>query len=294
MKVFIPVHTKLALSLTGLLALAPFNMGGCADAAQQLGQSIGGKNGQLLGAGLGAAVKGGEAVSLSEKDEKAMGESVAMAVTTRYPIVRDEKLNQYVTLVGLTLASSSPRPDTNWLFAVVDTDEVNAFSGPNGYVMVTRGAIKQMQDESELAGVLAHEMTHVLDKHGLKAVQRAGFADAGATLAKGTRETAAFGQFANGLVDTVLVKGYGREEEDQADAGAVNLLMATGYDPAGYLHFIERMAQQQGGRSASPVFSTHPGAAERAGKIRKEIDAAGGGKGAVLKERFEKMTGIQS
>src|SRR5256885_606615 len=127
-----------------------------------------------------------------------MGESVAMAVTTQYPIVKDEKLNQYVTLVGLTLAARSSRPDANWLFAVIDTDEVNAFSGPDGYILVTRGAIRQMQDESQLAGVLAHEMTHVLEKHGLKAVQQAGYADALGTLAQGSRDTAAFSQVTNG------------------------------------------------------------------------------------------------
>ena len=69
--------------------------------------------------------------------------SVAMAVTSRYPIVRDNQLNQYVTLVGLTLANSSNRPDANWLFAVVDTPEVNAFSGPDGYILLTRGLIRQ-------------------------------------------------------------------------------------------------------------------------------------------------------
>src|SRR5258708_981953 len=164
----------LPLTLIALIAIiftTPFNMGGCADTTSQLGQAIGGRQGEAIGGAVGSFA---ETESLGEKDERAMGESVAMAVTTRYPIIQNDKLNQYVSLVGLTLAANSPRPDGHWLFAVVDTPEVNAFSGPDGYVLITRGAIAQMKDEAELAGVLSHEMSHVLDKHGLAAVKQAG------------------------------------------------------------------------------------------------------------------------
>jgi predicted Zn-dependent protease len=274
------------IALAALVATVPFNMGGCADTTSQLGQAIGGRQGEALGGALGQYA---EAESLGEKDERAMGESVAMAVTTRYPIVKNDKLNQYVNLVGLTLAASSARPDGHWLFAVVDTPDVNAFSGPDGYVMVTRGAIQRMQDESELAGVLAHEMSHVLDKHGLAAVKQAGRAAAFGKLAQADERLSAFSELTNGVVDTVLVKGYGREQEDQADADAVKLLIATGYDPRGYLNFIDRMGREQRGHAG--VMSTHPGAAERASKIRKRIaDLAPAKQGAILRERFEQNT----
>src|SRR5207248_900850 len=145
-----------------------------------------------------------EAESINESDQQAMGESVAMTITSRYPVVRDQQLNQYVTLVGLTLANQSSRPDGNWLFCVVDTPEANAFSGPDGYVMLTRGLIRQLHDESELAGVIAHEMSHVLAQHGLQAVKQAGHAKAfsSALQAVGNERTAAFSQLTDGLVDT--------------------------------------------------------------------------------------------
>ena len=280
----IPLFATLAMILT-----VPFNMGGCADVTSQLGAAVGGQQGEAIGRAGGKLV---EAESLSEKDEQAMGESVAMAVTTRYPVVSTASLNQYVTLVGLTLANASRRPDGNWLFAVVETDEVNAFSGPDGYILITRGLVRQLKDESELAGVLAHEMSHVLDKHGLQAVKQAGRASALASLAQADQRLSAFSQVTDSLTDTILVKGYGRTQEDQADADAVKLLVATGYDPTGYLHFIQRMAREQHGTSS--VMSTHPGAADRAAKIQQKIDELKPAKaGAVLVERFQKNTSMK-
>jgi predicted Zn-dependent protease len=277
-----PVLATVAMAMT-----VPFNMGGCSQVTSEIGGAVGGRQGAALGNSVG---KFAEAESISEKDEQAMGESVAMTVTTRYPVVKDQKLNQYVTLVGLTLANASPRPDGNWLFAVVDTPEANAFSGPDGYVLITRGLISKLRDESELAGVLGHEMSHVLDKHGLQAVKQAGRANALASLAQADERLGAFSEVTNGLVDTVLVKGYGREQEDQADHDAVKLLIATGYDPTGYLRFIERTAADQHG-SRSSVMSTHPGAADRAKKIRQQIDKDKPTRqGAVLRERFEQNT----
>lgn len=278
-----PVLVTAALALT-----IPYNMGGCAAVTSQIGEAVGGREGAAIGNSAGKLV---ENESIGEKDEQAMGESVAMAVTTRYPIVKNQTLNQYVTLVGLTLANSSRRPDGNWLFAVVDTDEVNAFSGPDGYILVTRGLIRQLRNEAELAGVLAHEMSHVLDKHGLQAVKQAGRANALASLAQADERLSAFSQITDSLADTVLVKGYGRDQEDQADADAVKLLISTGYDPTGYLQFIERTAKDQHGNKAT-LMSTHPGAADRAVKIRKRIaDLKPMKQGAVLRERFEANVG---
>ena len=286
-----------ALTLAALAALVPFNMGGCSDVTSQIGGAVGGQQGAALGGAAGRAV---EASSLSESDEQAMGESVAMTVTTAYPVDRDKQLNQYVTLVGLTLANASAHPDANWLFAVVDTNDVNAFSGPGGYVLLTRGLIRDLKDESELAGVIAHEMSHVLEKHGLKAAKRAGVTAAGAdafsALADPNNRTGAFNELTHSVADTVMVKGYDREQEDAADARAVRLVINAGYDPIGYFNFLQRTAREQrgggGASAAGGVMSTHPGARERAAKVRKEIDQLAPAKqGAVLRERFEKMTG---
>src|SRR5438270_9129503 len=131
-----PLHLLILLTLT-----IPFNIGGCSDVTSAVGGAVGGRQGEALGRAGGQLA---EAESINDTDQQAMGESVAMAVTSRYPIVRENKLNQYVTLVGLTLANASSRPDANWLYAVVDTPDVNAFSGPDGYILITRGLVRQL------------------------------------------------------------------------------------------------------------------------------------------------------
>lgn len=282
------------LATLGLCATVPFNMGGCSDVTAAVGGMVGGQQGESYGRALGHGV---ESQALSERDERAMGESVAMQVTARYRIDPDTKLNQYVVLVGLTLANASPRPDGNWYFAVVDDQQANAFSGPDGYIFITRAALRQMRDESELAGVLAHEMTHVLDHHGLNAAKSRGLKSAG-TEAAGTamQQNAQLSQFTsavNGVGDVVMNAGYDQPQENQADAGAVKLVAAAGYDPNGYLNFLTRVAQEQqqaGGRGGA--FSTHPNAASRVAKVRQEIAAMGSRGGATLRGRFEKYVGV--
>ena len=155
---------KKSLLLSGLVmsALAAFLVApGCKDA----------NYGNLIQAG-GLLI---QAETLNEEDEHQMGRSVTVAVTNQYRLYDNKPLSDYVTMVGLTVATASPRPDYNYVFGVLDTDEVGAYSGPSGYVMVTRGMISHMRDEAELAGVLAHECAHVARQHGLKAVKDPGF-----------------------------------------------------------------------------------------------------------------------
>src|SRR5919112_399436 len=199
-----------------MLSLVPLNMGGCASGGGGLagignvvGGAVGGTTGNLIRAG-GTA---GEAMSLNEAHEPALGQSVAVAVTNRHPLTNDLALNKYVGLVGLTIASVTAQPDANWVFGVLESDEVNAFSGPSGYVMITRGALRQMQDESELAGVLAHEIAHVVHKHGLEAVKSAGLKKAGVQAATSSDESGQFTQMADGVTDVVL-GGFGKKEEN--------------------------------------------------------------------------------
>jgi len=269
-----------------MCALVPLQMGGCATDAGGLVSTVTGKpmpagSDKLISAGQKAVA----ATTLGEAQEDALGQSVAISATNRYKLDPNESLNRYVTLVGLTVASASPRPDGNYVFGVLDTDEVNAFSGPNGYILITRGSITRMQDEAELAGVLAHEIAHVVNHDGLNAVKQAGYADAFAEAAKAADSRAAsFGQLTDGLVDVVMKKGYSRGQEISADTDAVKYLVAARYDPASYLNYIRRLgaAKSQG----NPLMSTHPGLNERASKIAAAIGTRTGG--ATLKDRFVK------
>jgi predicted Zn-dependent protease len=262
-----------------LLALIPFNMGGC---------GVGNLDVMQLASGANKAVKAG---GMNEKNEPAIGQAVSLALTNSYGVSSDQRLAQYVVLVGQTVASRTTRADQPWVFGVLDTDAVNAFSGPGGYVWVTRGAIRQMQDESELAGVLGHEIGHVVKQHGLKAAQQAGFADAGLTAASGTSAGASFGNLSDKVVDVIVKQGFSQPQEFEADAESVKYTAAAGYDPNGLLHFLTRIREKQ--KAGNPnLFSTHPGTDERIQRITNQISAAGtGGRGATLKDRFDKFVG---
>ncbi len=248
-----------------------------------VGGAVGGSTGNLISAGGKAA----QAATLSEKQENAMGQSVSVAIVNQYGLDPNVALNKYVALVGSAVVSTSPRPDVPFVFGVLNTDEVNAFAGPAGYIMITRGAIMKMQDESELAGALAHEIGHVIDKHGLAAMKQAGMLDAAVTAAKSNEDVARWGQATDSVVDVVLKKGYSRDQEGRADLLAVDYVIAAGYDPNGYHRFLQRMGATKtaGGHAA---MSTHPGLGDRANRVAAKIKEKGNPTGVTLADRFKK------
>mgnify|MGYP001271672512 CR=1 FL=1 len=231
---------------------------------------------------LSAGAKGLQSITLSDRDAAEIGESIAVAVTHDYGVVKDDKLNAYVAKVGLTIVAVCERPEQNFTFGVLDTDEVNALSMPGGYVFVTRGALARMKDESELAGVLAHEIGHVCKAHGKEAIKRAKGMDALATA--GSAQT-------SGIVAEVIESGskeilkpMGAGEETEADVKAVAYLRAAGYDPNGYLRYLER-SQVSG---SGGMLATHPSTAARVTKVKSAIGATSGG--ATLATRFSSNT----
>ncbi len=256
------------------------------DFAKPMVGAFGGENaarGLTIGTSL---VSAADALGL-ENDQQtqiAIGESITCAVTAKTPLTTDLALNNYVSMVGFALLDSSSSPGLEIMFGVLETEDVNAFSAPNGAVMITRGALRLMQDESELAGVLGHEMTHVFAKHGIKSVATGQFWNAaleGGLAAANVRGPAAvFVGAADTAVDGVLVKGYDRGTEFDADAGAVQLCKAAGYDPNGLVRFLQRLETRPGGG----LFSTHPGRPERIAKLQALIGPASGAKMAARYE----------
>ena len=240
----------------------------------------------LVGAG-GKAIK---ASNIGPRQERAIGESVSLAATNQYGVTKNQQLATYVVLVGQTVASRTSRADQPWVFGVLDTDKVNAFSGPGGYVWITRGAIAQMQDESELAGVLAHEIGHVVKQHGLDMARSAGLKDAFNEGVNSVGSAAKFSEATDKVSEGVLETGFSQPQEFEADAAGVQYLIAAGYDPNGFLRFLQRISAQQ--KSGGNVFSTHPGMDDRIKKIANQISSSGaGGTGATLKDRFMQYTG---
>ncbi len=256
-------------------------LAGCELDAHSLAPVIGERNAGVLGAGM----QGLNAASLSEKDEDTIGQSVAVALTNQHPLVPNDNLQHYVNLVGLTVANASPNPGGNWVFGVLETPEVNAFSGPNGYVFVTHGLLRRCHDEAELAGVLAHEITHVCNHDGLK--QMKANEEKGA-LVKGLQaadsQTAQLSVFADNGIDVITRQGYDKKQEFAADAGAVKILSAAGYNPASFLAFLQRL-QTEEGSSGGQLMSTHPAIGERIARVSTQLRTIPPG-GATLADRI--------
>jgi predicted Zn-dependent protease len=268
-----------AMALSGCQAGSPLS-------AESIGNMVGGDTGHLIKAGGHAA----NAAALGEKDEDAMGQSVALAVTNRYGLVNNDKLTKYVTLVGLTVASGSPRPAGNYVFGVLDSPEVNAFSGPNGYIFITRGALAMLQNEAELAGVLGHEIAHVCNHDGLHQIQAAEQRGALSELVQADSDTARFSALADAGIDVITKQGYTQPQELDADAGAVRTMAAAGYDPAAYLAFLKRLETAEGKSAGNRLMSTHPGVAKRTARVNEALGTVKPG-GATLAERFARNVG---
>jgi predicted Zn-dependent protease len=254
-------------------------------------------------AAAGCATK----AELTESQEYFVGRSVAAGSIVQSPLHDDAALEEYVGLVGYTVALDSDRPETfkGYHFGVLRTDEVNAFAAPGGFVFVTLGAIKAMRSEDELAGVLAHEIAHVNLRHpehaAQRATQKAGVMDvlgaAGSVASWFVRAdrqedfkklVTGLGQVAD-AVGQEIVNGYGRESELAADALAVDLLWREGvrYDPSALAAFVGRLPKKDRG-----AWSTHPDLAGRVEAIEKEIQARGARTSAAPErtKRFMAMT----
>lgn len=226
----------------------------------------------------------------TEGEEADIGRVVAARILATYPLATNEKEQKYVTLVGNTLAAYSARPTLEWHFAVIKTPIVNAFSTPGGFIFVTSGALTEMQNEAELAAVLAHEIGHVTQKHILKEVKRGNVLSAGVDLAQ---STASGGQWLNDdmgrkigeiAYNKLFTTGLSRRDEDESDSIAVELTEAAGYRPGEYIRFLENLEKLEGTSAMKTLTATHPSPASRIATIKPLIKQE---QGEILAKRFD-------
>ncbi len=220
--------------------------------------------------------------SWSDQEKAALGSKVSELVRQRYGVVQDAAVHKYVTLVGRAVAEKSSKPNLPWTFIVLDTDAVNAFAAPHGYVHVTRGALALMKDESELAGVLAHEIVHVSEEHTVDALKKNTLKSAAAEQVAGGNALIEF--LANAAYNNILDNAYSRGDEGAADTLGIALISKTGYAPQGLGSFLTTLADRN--KSATEkrgLFNSHPEMQARQDKLclghrqgQVDGDAAGG------------------
>ena len=236
---------------------------------------------------VGAAV-----IPISTEQEIEIGRGVAATVAGRYTVSRDQALTSYVNLVGNVVASVDPRPDIVYRFAVLDSDEVNAFAAPGGYVFVTRGALALMEDESMLAGVLAHELVHVNQRDVIEEIQDRARTELGISEAAERVDIAGeqYIQQAIGVGANALFMGLGRDDEIQADTIGMRMASEAGYDRAGIERFVTILEENSDSESLSLLEKTHPDPDDRLDALHEAMrripsDRAGR---VVAAERFRR------
>ncbi len=205
---------------------------------------------------------------LSEAEEAAIGQQQDAEVRREMGVYDDSELQRYVTNIGLELARTSHRPTLPWSFTVVDNPAINAFALPGGYIYLTRGILAYLDDESELAGVLGHEIGHVTARHAAQAYTRQAQANLGLSVLSifvpGTRPFTDLGTTGLG----VLFLRHGRDAELEADRLGVEYGSAAGWDPSGVPRFLSTLARVDAlsERGVPNWLSTHPAPGARVGQ----------------------------
>ncbi|MFB3921136.1 MAG: M48 family metalloprotease [Terriglobia bacterium] len=211
---------------------------------------------------------------MTVEEERAVGREVAAKAIAFFHLYKDDALTRYVNLVGATVAAQSERQDIIYHFAVLDSDNINAFSAPGGYIFITRGALAICEDESELAGVLAHEVGHITGKHVVKIVERDKALRAGMDETKAYTPGSAYVQkMSKGILVKLIDQGLAPNDEFDADQRGIKYAHAAGYPADGLQRFLTRLDQatEQGGQSFWT--RTHPPVPARNARIGQTISA---------------------
>lgn len=215
--------------------------------------------------------------------EVRFGRRLSARILGRFGLRDKEEVTHYLNLVAAALGRYSPRPALTYRVALIDTEEINAYSAPGGYIFITRGALDLMKDESELAGVIAHEIVHITERHILQTVdlpnedKDQSLDQALGALVAGSRQSIRVGfQEALGQAEKVLFSQglQDKKAEFTCDRQASLMLATTGYDPLALKRYLQRVADAQQDR-LEVIHQTHPPFGERIDKLKTLIHQQG-------------------
>lgn len=229
----------------------------------------------------------------SQEEEIAIGREITGNLLGAAPLVKDAALQKYVNSVGRWLASQSERADLPWHFGVIDSEDINAFSAPGGYVVITKGLYRKLNNEAQLAGVLGHEIGHVVKKHQLKVIQKQQLLNKGARLL--SEKFAKDNKIANKAIGTgaeISARGLDKSAEYEADRLGISVATRAGYDAYGLVDVLQNLTQtSKNDGSVALLFKTHPMPEERlvalSDAVGNRLDNVKPGK--TLENRFYKL-----
>jgi predicted Zn-dependent protease len=224
------------------------------------------KNIDLFKKGVGV-VQALEPIGVEE--EITLGEAVAIEAFSRfggeYP---NQAWTRYINLVGNTIAEVSDRPILPYHFAILNSQEQNAFAAPGGYIFITVGLLKTLKNEAELAGVLAHEIAHVTKQHMLETIRRGAILGSVSelTLTAMKQDPAMFSSVIDEMTELLFTKGLDKDKEFEADVVGVDYAYRAGYHPQGLRDYLQVLGKEEG-HVESKFFTTHPSTTVRISKI---------------------------
>jgi predicted Zn-dependent protease len=222
----------------------------------------------------------------SVQQDAQIGAQAAAQANRQLPIMRDGEVDGYINAIVRRLAEVAPGPHFQYRAQIVNSPEINAFSLPGGYVYVNRGLIRAVRNEGELAGVLAHEMAHVAQRHGTSQASKAygaqlGVGILGEVLGGRGRGVGLGEQVVGGLGLNALFLKFSRGAESEADRVGAQMMARAGYDPMAMASFFDVLAAQQRSNpgAVSQFFSDHPSPQNRSAAIRKLAPSLERGRG---------------
>lgn len=207
------------------------------------------------------------------EEEVRIGQQIAGNLLGAAPLVRDDALQRYVNRVGRWVSLQSERPDLAWHFGVIESDDLNAFAAPGGYVFLTKGLYRKLKNEAELAGVLGHEIGHVLRKHHLKLLQKSqGIAALGGLLGSKVKDESQLLQNLIGSGAEIVARGLDKDAEYEADRIGVVLTARAGYDAYALPAVLAEIGHvSKGDKSVSLLFKTHPHPEDRLSHLSESV-----------------------
>ena len=253
------------------LLLVLVTLSGCAAVRQQLGMSL-----------------------VPPETEIELGRRLSRQIEAEHPVLRDGDIQRYAAQIGrpLVLASHRDRPGIRYRIRVLDDPrQVNAFALPGGFIYLYSGLLLFAENEAEVAGVLAHEIGHVVGRHSANQLATRFGLELLAAIALG-EEPALLAEAAADLAEAGGMAAFSRDDEREADRYGVAYTIAAGYDPRGMVTFFTKLLEAESGRRPGgfgKLMSTHPATAERIRDIGKRITRAGDPGGRLEAERFQRM-----
>lgn len=221
---------------------------------------------------------GAQLFGMSEQQEIELGRQAAAEVERTMPLLEDDVVSAYIKGLGLYLVEYCGRPNIDYSFKVIDSPEVNAFALPGGFIYVNRGLIEKAGNESELAGVLAHEISHVVGRHSVEQVKRAQITGLGLGILDMVLRNRGTGANVANMASQMVASGafmhFSREAEREADRLGAQNLYDAGFDPRGMVTFFQKLDAMRGseGNVIDDFFATHPSPDERVGNVSDLIE----------------------